>query len=189
MVEATTSILLRPSADHLPAYDAALAKGWSPNNLRPEAAEEERARIVEAPQALLASFEDPEGLAGDVTMPDGTRVPRLPGIRRFIWDGDFAGVISLRWTKDGGPLPPTCLGHVGYAVVPWKRRQGLATRALREICAVALGYGLRQIEVTTEVDNVISQRVIEKAGGVHVKDFQPVAELKTGPTRLYVIGG
>lgn len=188
MTETTSGTLLRPGPEHLATYDAALARGWSPNTLRPEAAEEERTRIVDDPDGLLGSFDDPDAAEGDVNMPDGSTVPRLPSIRRFIWDGEFCGSISLRWTKDGGPLPPTCLGHVGYTVVPWKRRRGLATQALREICVLAKDYGLDKVEVTVSVDNPISQRVIEKAGGVHVKDFMPPASLKTGLTRLYVIG-
>jgi predicted acetyltransferase len=38
-----------------------------------------------------------------------------------MWDGDFAGAINLRWQPGTAELPPHCLGHIGYGVVPWKR--------------------------------------------------------------------
>ena len=169
MLACEPSVLLRPGREHLEQYDAALARGWSPNNLRPEAAEEERERIAADPAWLLAGFEDTEAAGPPVTMPDGSVVPRLPSIRRFIWQNGFAGVISLRWTKDGGPLPETCSGHVGYAVVPWRRREGLASQALRRICEIAPRYGLSRLEVTTDPANEASKKVIERAGGRFVK--------------------
>lgn len=181
------SVLLRPERAHLDAYDAALVTGWSPNNLRPEAAEEERARIVRDPDGLLASFEDVQGAGPPVTMPDGSVVARLPSIRRFIWQDGFAGVISLRWTKDGGPLPPTCLGHVGYAVVPWRRREGLASRALVEICALAPAFGLSEIDVTCGPQNEASRGVIEKAGGQLIGEIAPPPSLKLARELLFRI--
>jgi predicted acetyltransferase len=42
-----------------------------------------------------------------------------------MWDGEFCGSIGLRWLPGTEELPPHCLGHIGYAVVPWKRRLGL----------------------------------------------------------------
>ena len=61
---------------------------------------------------------------------DGTTVPRLPGYLKWMWDGEFCGVIGFRWQPGTEALPPTCLGHIGYAVVPWKRGRGYATAAL-----------------------------------------------------------
>lgn len=180
-----TSILLRPTRAHLAAYDAALARGWSPDNLGPDRGAEQRARIADDPDGVLAGFDDPTARAGPVILPDGTRVARLPSIRRFIWDDTFRGIISLRWTEDGAPLPPTCLGHIGYAVVPWARNRGFATRALRDMVALAPFYGLRCVEVTAAVDNPASARVIEKAGGRIVETFQPAPELRAGPTQRW----
>ena len=182
-----STVLLRPEQEHLKSYDAALATGWSPNTLRPEAAAEERARIAEAPEALLNGFEDPEAAGPPVILPDGSTVSRLPSIRRFIWQDGFAGVISLRWTKDGGPLPETCSGHVGYGVVPWRRREGLASRALKEICALAPRYGLRRMELTTDPDNLASQKVITSAGGVLLRRFEAPKSLGGGTTLLFEI--
>jgi predicted acetyltransferase len=88
-----------------------------------------------------------------------------------MWDGGFCGSINLRW-QDGTPeLPPYCLGHIGYAVVPWKQRRGYATEALRQVLPLAREVGLPYVEITTNPDNVASQRVIEANGGVLVERF------------------
>jgi predicted acetyltransferase len=68
-------------------------------------------------------------------------------------------------------LPPYCLGHIGYAVVPWKQRLGYATRALRDVLPDAGARGLRYVDITTALDNVPSRRVIEANGGVLVEEF------------------
>jgi predicted acetyltransferase len=117
--------LVWPSARHLPSYTAALEKGWSPDNVRGAAAtSEELSLIRENPEEYLRSQVDREAKGPPIAMPDGSTVPRLPGYRRWLWDGEFCGVIGFRWQRGSNALPPTCLGHVGFAVVPWKRRRG-----------------------------------------------------------------
>jgi predicted acetyltransferase len=88
-----------------------------------------------------------------------------------MWDGEFCGSIGLRWQRGTEALPPYCLGHIGYAVVPWKRQRGYATQALREVLRDAAAEGLRYVELTTEPDNLVSQRVIDANGGVFVEEF------------------
>jgi len=56
--------------------------------------------------------------------------------------------------------------------VPWKRRRGYASEALRRLLVDVADVGLRWIEVTTDPDNVASQRVIENAGGELVERFR-----------------
>jgi predicted acetyltransferase len=166
--------LVRPGPGHLAGYLFALKRGWSPDNLRGAvAAEEQREQIAADPDAFLALMDDPEGAGPPVTLPDGTQRARIPGLRRWIWDDDggFAGSIGLRWTKDGSPLPPHVLGHIGYAVVPWKQRRGIATRALGLMLELARGRGLAAVEITTDPDNLASQRVITANGGTLVERF------------------
>ncbi|MEL6677367.1 MAG: GNAT family N-acetyltransferase [Pseudomonadota bacterium] len=149
----------------LPDYAQALRTGWSPNNTRPEAAQEQLAAIAHDPDAFLRSLEDPEAAGPPVVLPDGSTVPRLPSIRRWIVAQGFAGSIGLRWHPGTNTLPPTCLGHVGYAVVPWRRREGLATQALTDILPLARHVGLTWVDITVDPANAPSIRVIEKAGG------------------------
>jgi len=172
-VEGASSLnLVWPSREYLPSYVAALKRGWSPDNIRGAvAAEEELQRIAANPDAFLASLVDKEGRGAPVTLPDGTTVPRVPGYRRWLWDGEFCGSIGFRWQRGTEALPPYCLGHIGYAVVPWKQRRGYATSALRELLREAKAEGLRYVEITTAPENVASQRVIENNGGVFVEEF------------------
>jgi predicted acetyltransferase len=164
--------LVWPSLEYLPSYVAALKRGWSPDNERGEiAAQEDLAKIAADPDVFLASLVDKEAMGGPITLPDGMTVPRLPGYRRWLWDGEFCGAIGLRWRRGTEALPPHCLGHIGYAVVPWKRGRGYAKLALREVLCEARGEGLRYVELTTDPDNVASQRVIEANGGVLVEEF------------------
>lgn len=164
--------IVRPGREHLASYVAALERGWSPDNVRGlAAAREELAAIAEDADAFLDRLDDPEARGGPLKAPDGTLMARLPGYRRWIWDGEFAGSIGFRWTADGKPLPPHVLGHIGYAVPPWKQGLGYATLALAAILGDARTRGLRQVELTTDPDNPASHRVIEKNGGVLIGAF------------------
>jgi predicted acetyltransferase len=122
--------LVWPAKQFLASYAAALERGWSPNNVRPEAAQEELVRIAEDPAGFIGEQVDREAKAPPVVMPDGSKQARIPGYRKWMWDGEFCGVIGLRWVPGTSSLPEHVLGHVGFAVVPWKRRLGYATQAL-----------------------------------------------------------
>jgi predicted acetyltransferase len=70
----------------------------------------------------------------------------------------------LRWQHGTEALPPHCFGHIGYGVVPWKRGRGYAREAIRQLLPEAWSLGLRYVEITTEADNVASQRAALGAG-------------------------
>jgi predicted acetyltransferase len=165
--------LLVPALPQLDAYADALRRGWSPDNVRlQEAAREELELIAEDRAAFVAMLDDREARSGPITLPDGSQVPRLPGYRRWIWDDGFCGSIGLRWQPGTTALPAHCLGHIGYAIVPWKRRRGYATRALALLLPEARKEGLDHVELTTDVDNLPSQKVITANGGALVKRFR-----------------
>lgn len=165
--------LVIPSLAHLEAYADALRRGWSPDNVRLEiAAREELAQIDADPAGFVASLDHREAKAGPITLPDGSRVPRLPGYRRWMWDDGFCGSIGFRWQPGTTALPAHCLGHIGYAVVPWRRRRGYATHALALLLPEARREGLDHVELTTDPDNLSSQKVITTNGGVLIKRFR-----------------
>jgi predicted acetyltransferase len=163
--------LVWPSSEYLPGYILALERGWSPNNLRPEAAREELENISADAAQFLKGLVDRSGKGSPVTLPNGTTVPKLPGYRRWLWDGEFCGSIGLRWQRGTNELPDYCLGHIGYSVVPWKSGQGYATRALRALLLDVPCEGLAYVDITTSPDNLASQRVIEANGGVLIEKF------------------
>lgn len=175
-------VLVTPAKAHLASYEAALARGWSADNERGKAAaHEELARLRSNPAAFLESMDDREARGGPVTLPDGSVVPRLPGYRRWLWDGEFCGSIGFRWQPGTTALPPHCLGHIGYAVVPWKQRLGYATLALRLLLPEAKRQGLPFVEITTDPDNLASQKVIAANGGVLVERFVKPAPFGSRP--------
>ncbi len=164
--------LVVPTLDRLDAYADALRRGWSPDNVRlEEAAREELEFIADDPAGFVACLDDREAKAGPITLPDGSQVPRLPGYRRWIWDDGFCGSINFRWQPGTTALPPHCLGHIGYAVVPWRRGHRYATRALAMLLPEAAKEGLDYVELTTDLGNVPSQKVITNNGGVLIKRF------------------
>jgi predicted acetyltransferase len=164
--------LVRPAEEHLESYREALRRGWSPSTEH-DVSQLELAALELDPETYLAGLDDPDPQGRTVTLPDGTVVARLPSFSRWMWDGEFCGSINVRWLEGTTDLPPTCLGHVGYSVVPWKRRRGHATEALRQVLVETRARGLRLpfVEITTDPDNVASQLVIEANGGVLVERF------------------
>jgi predicted acetyltransferase len=160
-----------PAMEMLPSYVDALRRGWSPDTVRAAAAADELAAIEADPAAFVASMVDREAAGGPITLPDGTKAARLPGYRKWLWDGEFCGSIGFRWKPGTEELPAHVLGHIGYAVVPWKQRRGYATAALRAMLDGARAEGLRWVLLTTHLANTASQRVIEANGGVLVEEF------------------
>lgn len=163
--------LVPPTLDLLPGYRDALRRGWSPDNMNPAVGLAELARIEADPAAFVAGCDDREARGAPITLPDGSTAARIPGYYRWIFDGEFCGLINIRWQPGTVDLPYHVLGHIGYTVVPWKQGRGYATAALRAMLPEAAALGLPYVELTTDVDNFASQKVITANGGVLQRRF------------------
>ena len=56
--------------------------------------------------------------------------------------------------------------------MPWKRRRGYATLALKLMLSQAGNEGLPYVEIVTDADNVASRKVIEANGGKLIAQFR-----------------
>lgn len=172
--------LVVPAAEHLASYMDALRRGWYPNTTRPASGPEDLRAIARDAAAFLAEQDDPQGRGPAITLADGSRVQRLPMRRRWLWDGGFCGQINLRWQAGTPELPTHVLGHIGYCLVPWKVGKGYATQALAQMLELARGQGLPWVELTCDLGNHASRRVIEKNAGLLLESFDKPASNGAG---------
>jgi RimJ/RimL family protein N-acetyltransferase len=74
-------------------------------------------------------------------------------------DGQLLGAIGVSLRSDPG------VAEIGYWLAPEARGRGLATRALRLLSAWTLReVGIARLQLQTDVDNLPSQAVAERAG-------------------------
>lgn len=180
--------LVRPGMEHVASYIAARERGFSFDaQSDPESVAAHTAEIKADPMAYIEGVEDLNPVGRNIVLPDGSEVERLPQYTRWMWDGEFAGVITFRFQRGTVALPPTCLGHIGYAVVEWKRHRGYATQALHDILELPRREGLPHIEITTDVENVASQKVILANGGIFVERYDRPASQGGDPLHRYLI--
>lgn len=178
--------IVAPAFAYLGSYRRSTRTVVGANTFDPAAGALELERIRVDSDAFLAAQDDRDG-GEPVRLPDGSVVPRLPGYRRWMWDGEFAGVISVRWQPGTVALPPHLLGHIGYAVVPWKRRRGHATSALRQLLPGIDELGLPYVELTTDEDDLTHRGSSPQTAGCwwNASPSQP----RSAPTAQPFAGG
>lgn len=175
--------LVAPAVEFLEGYRESLRRGWSSETATEDdaAAAGELAEIDADPAAFVAALNDPLRGGKPVTLSDGSQMPRLPGLVRWMWDGEYSGEINLRWRPGTTDLPPHCLGHIAYAVVPWKRRLSYATSALEQMLVIARDEGLPFVDIVTDDDNIASQNVARANGGLLEEEFVTPASAGSHP--------
>ena len=181
--------LIQPHPKYLDAYIETLVRGWNPSSFL-QSDGPLRGEINEINNNRVKFFQNNLNIIGGaepIALPDGTCVERLPQITKWMWDGEFVGKIQFRWQHKTVALPPTCLGHIGYGVVPWARGKGYATAALKLLLEEIQYCGLPYVELVTSSDNLISQRVIASCSGRFVEDFEKLPANGGGPAKRYRI--
>jgi len=98
-------------------------------------------------------------------------------------DGGFAGWVSLR-----AGVPPGAPASLGFRLHRAVWGSGLATEGARVLIDHAfITLGLRELQATTYVDNVASQRVLKKLGFIETRRFRYVKE-PAGLRETFVAG-
>ncbi|OJU40859.1 MAG: GNAT family N-acetyltransferase [Microbacterium sp. 69-10] len=103
----------------------------------------------------------------------------------YFWitdDGEVVGFIAFRrelndWLSSYG-------GHIGYAVRPSRRREGIARAALNLVLDRARAQGYDRVMLTCDDDNIGSARTIEGAGGVLTGTVEDPDDMASGPITL-----
>ena len=125
--------------------------------------------LYRAERAFLAPFEPDRGESFFTEATQRVRLAELAERRRagagdawvILDDGEAAGVISLSNIVRG----PFQSANVGYFVARDRNGRGIATTAVKLVVREAFTVlGLHRVEAGTLVDNLASQRVLEKAG-------------------------
>ena len=119
----------------------------------------EVATLLSANRAFLTPYEP--GHADEFFTADRQRVriEKAEYLYAILDVGDIAGVISLSNVVRG----PFLSASVGYWVDEMRNGRGLATQAVGDLAELAfVELGLHRLEAATLIDNVASQRVLEK---------------------------
>lgn len=112
-------------------------------------------------------WEKVSALRQEKTCPKGF----VPAISYLVMhDGTIVGAINLRYKSNDFIL--NVAGHIGYGILPGMRGKGYATEALRECLLEARKMGLESVVLTTDLDNVASQRVIAKNCGKFLRQVK-----------------
>jgi RimJ/RimL family protein N-acetyltransferase len=130
-------------------------------------------RMDDAPSAFLGWVQDPEVTRFLTWRPHENIGQTKSMLTRAIaaWDGDvrFPYMITLKGSGDViGMIDPRIEGHkmgVGYVMNRAHQGKGYMTESTRAIIDWAFGQlSIYRVYATTDVVNIASQRVLEKAG-------------------------
>ena len=152
--------LILPDPAFAAGYLAALAEGFS-DTADPARAIDPAVIAADLPAHLRRLNRQ----GGTETAAGGTTVLRPPSAHFWLVAGaDFIGRVSMRYALNAALRHSG--GHVGYAIRPARRRQGMGHAALALAKAHAAQRGLTRLLLTCDDGNAASARIIEAGGGV-----------------------
>jgi len=152
--------LTLPRLDLGASYIVALEEGMSYGDGKTKSALEIAA--IEAGLEPYLAVLNAQG--GTVALPGGGEAERVPYSHLWLTDGhEFLGAFSVRYRLSSHLRFRG--GHIGYAVRPAKRGQGLATAGLKLILEHARAAGIGRALLTCADTNLASATVIERNGG------------------------
>jgi len=100
-----------------------------------------------------------------------------------VIEGQIVGRLSIRHNLND--FLERFGGHIGYGVVENYRLQGYGTEMLKQALPICSLLGIKEILITCDVNNLGSQKIIEKCGGV----FENIAydsQLKIQKRRYWI---
>lgn len=84
----------------------------------------------------------------------------------LIEDGNIIGIGSLRLNPENNSELSIYGGHIGYGIIPSKRKQGYGSMFLHLLTKKARDFGLKEIMVVCAEENIGSSGIIENNFGV-----------------------
>jgi len=119
----------------------------------------ELARLLAANRTFLMPFEPEHSESFFTVEGQRARIEAAEHSNAILDGAVLAGTISLSNVARG----PFQSAHVGYWIDETSNGRGLATRALAELVDHSFtGLGLHRLEAAALLDNIASQRVLEK---------------------------
>lgn len=94
------------------------------------------------------------------------------GVKTYLYylieNGNIVGSGSVRLDPENNPNLSLTGGHIGYGVMPSKRRQGYGAMFLHLLLKESQKFGLKDVMVTCAEDNLGSAGVIETNFGLYL---------------------
>lgn len=110
-------------------------------------------------------FQELTRKTGDVVLPNGILVPRVPSDVYWLVDADtFIGEAGIRYRLSDWLMQVG--GHVGYGIRPQFQRQGHGTLILKLALERLRDCGIDRALITCFDSNIASAKIIEANGGV-----------------------
>lgn len=100
-----------------------------------------------------------------------------------VVDGHVVGRLSIRHRLN--EFLKRIGGHIGYGIIKSYRRQGYGTQMLQQALPICSSLGIKKVLITCDIDNLGSQKVIERCGGIF-ENVTKDSQLKVQKRRYWI---